>query len=251
MPKHDAQLLADAAVRLMVANAVETTESYASIYSRVLSELPREARRFVKKMSLCKDAMYRARKKSGQTEPTTINELVLEGAMRETADGDNWVLYQDDPEETDNMLVLASDPMLRNMSGASVLLMDGMFDVPALMYQLYTIHAIVERASMPVAFAMLPKKDAPIYSKLLEKILEGCDELGIERPDPNAVVVDFELAAVKAIEKHFPRARITGCHFHLNQSLQRFVKQKQNVELLQNTNFSINDKVGIHGVPPF
>ena len=59
------------------------------------------------------------------------------------------------------MLVLASDPMLRNMSGASVLLMDGMFDVPALMYQLYTIHAIVEGASMPVAFAMLPKKDTP------------------------------------------------------------------------------------------
>ena len=134
MPKHDAQLLADAAVRLMVANAVETTESYASIYSRVLSELPREARRFVKKMSLCKDAMYRARKKSGQTEPTTINELVLEGAMRETADGDDWVLYHDDPEEADNMLVLASDPMLRNMSGASVLLMDGMFDVPAVHY---------------------------------------------------------------------------------------------------------------------
>lgn len=239
MPKHDAQLLADAAVRLMVANAVETTESYASIYSRVLSELPREARRFVKKMSLCKDAMYRARKKFGQAEPSTINELVLEGAMRETADGDNWVLYQDDPEETDNMLVLASDPMLRNMSGASVLLMDGMFDVPALMYQLYTIHAIVEGASMPVAFAMLPKKDTPIYSKLLEKILEGCDDRGIERPDPDAVVVDFELAAVKAIEKHFPRARITGCHFHLNQSLQRFVKQKQNVELLQNTNFSM------------
>ena len=92
MPKHDAQLLADAALRMMVAEAAATTESYASIHARCLSALLMEVRKFVKTLDQCKDAMRRSRKKHGRYEPASLNELVLEGVMRETIDGEDFFL---------------------------------------------------------------------------------------------------------------------------------------------------------------
>ena len=62
MPKHDAQILADAALRMMVAEAAETTESYASIHARCLSALPKEVRKFAKILDQCKDALRREEK---------------------------------------------------------------------------------------------------------------------------------------------------------------------------------------------
>lgn len=239
MPKHDAQLLADAALRMMTTAAAATTDSYATIYARCSAACTVQVRKFIKRKELCKAAMARARKKHGRAEPTTLNDLVLEGELRQTVDGEDWVLYEDPPEGEDRMFVLASDSMLRHFSGANVLMMDGMFEVPKLMYQLYTIHAVVGETTTPVAFAMLPKKDGRIYSKLLRKILEACDERGIDRPEPDAVVIDFELAAVKAVQEHFPDARISGCFFHLNQSVQRWVTQKLREDLKKDTDFSI------------
>ena len=137
------------------------------------------------------------------------------------------------------LVVFANNDMLHNMSGAEILLMDGMFDVPKLMYQLYTIHAKVGETSTPVAFAMLPKKDTKIYSKLLEKIIDSCIERGLSPPNPDAVVVDFELAAVRSIEWHLPDSRVTGCLFHLNQNVQRWVTKTLGDELKQDTGFSM------------
>ena len=130
-----------------------------------MSSLPREARVFVKKQSLAKQSMARARKTHGSAEPKTLNQLDLVGDLRRDSDNEDWVLYEDPPEEQDRLVVFANNDMLHNMSGAEILLMDGMFD----------------------AFAMLPKKDTKIYSKLLEKIIHACNDRGISPPNPDAV----------------------------------------------------------------
>ena len=93
--------------------------------------------------------MARARKTHGSAEPKTLNQLVLVGELRRDADKEDWVLYEDPPEEQDRLVVFANNDMLHNMSGAEILLMDGMFDVPELIYQLYTIHAKVGETSTP------------------------------------------------------------------------------------------------------
>ena len=109
MPKHEAELLAEMAEQQMVVEAVQTCDSYTTIYGRCLSALPLGAWKFVKKEKNCKRSMATARKNHRSTEPSTLSELVLEGAVRETVDGEDWVLYEDPPEEEDRLVVFASN----------------------------------------------------------------------------------------------------------------------------------------------
>ena len=138
--------------------------------------------------------------------------------MRKTNDGEDWVLYENPVEK---MVVFSSNTMMQHMSDAEVLLMDGMHEVPESTgyYQLYTLHARVGAVTIPVVYALLPKKDRATYDKLFDVILAAFDERNMARPNPDAVVIDFELAAVLALEDYFPDARITGCFFHLNKSI--------------------------------
>ena len=54
--------------------------------------MPREARVFVKKESLAKQSMARARNKYGSAEPKTLNRVDLVGDLRRYADNEYWVL---------------------------------------------------------------------------------------------------------------------------------------------------------------
>ena len=98
------------------------------------------------------------------------------------------MLYED---PSTKVVVLASNSMLQQMSDSTVLLMDGMHTVPSLGYQLYTIHALVDPVTIPVCYALLPTKKTAMYDQLLDVILAAFDDRGIDRPNPDAVVIDF------------------------------------------------------------
>ena len=68
--------------------------------------------------------MARARKTHGSAEPKTLNQLDLVGDLRRDADNEDWVLYEDPPEEQDRLVVFANNDMLHNLSCAEILLMD-------------------------------------------------------------------------------------------------------------------------------
>ena len=191
MPKCEGELIADVAYRTMLSMAIDTTLAPSSIYQEVLSGVPEQHRDFMKTRRQCINNIQYTKRMHKAPEPVET-EMVIEGDLRHTVDGEDWVLY-DNPVE--KMVVFASNSMLSQMSGAEVLLMDGMYEVPSIGYQLYTIHALVGEATIPVAYALLPSKKTAIYDHMLTIILEAFDNRNIPRPNPDAVVIDFEIAA--------------------------------------------------------
>ena len=44
--------------------------------------------------------------------------------------------------------------------------------------------------------------------------------------NPKFVIMDFEQAAIKVFKKVFPGRQVTGCLFHLSQSIYRKINEK-------------------------
>ena len=96
---------------------------------------------------------------------------------------------------------------------------DGTFETtPLIFFQLYTIHAKVGNSYPPCIYFLLPNKTAETYTRMLEilKMLHP----GL---NPSTILLDFELAAINAFKNEFPLSKVSGCFFHLNQSVMRKV----------------------------
>ena len=87
-------------------------------------------------------------------------------------------------------------------------------------YQFYIIHVRVREIYIPRLFALLPNKAQHTYSLLFEKFLEL--RLGLA---PDSVMFDFEKATMNAIQNIFPSVSISGCLFHLCQSIYRKIME--------------------------
>ena len=88
--------------------------------------------------------------------------------------------------------------------------------VPEIFYQLFIIHAVYRQHIAPVAYALLRRKNADTYSRLI-------DEVAKVAPNwlPVSIMMDFEQASISACQNKFPSASLSGCCFHLRQSIHR------------------------------
>lgn len=126
--------------------------------------------------------------------------------------------------------------------------MDGTFKkVPAQFYQLYTIHGLIEGSFKPMLFALLTRKTQVIYERLLRMIraIAPCF-------NPLTVSIDFERAAINAVQAVFPGkfvlfevyfwnldAHIQCCFFHFGQAVYRQI-QSRGMAANYNSNLSFN-----------
>lgn len=101
-------------------------------------------------------------------------------------------------------------------------LADGTFKVvPSLFFQLYSIHfKFVSGINPAGVYCLLPNKTRCTYDRLLVEIKRL-----IPTADPSVILTDFESAAIGAFTNAFPAARVTGCYFHLSQSIIRKVNE--------------------------
>ncbi len=97
---------------------------------------------------------------------------------------------------------------------------DGTFKVvPEIFFQLFVIHALYRDHVLPVLFVLLPGKSGQIYTKMMNDIMEL-----IPGWSPQRMMMDFEKAAMNMVSGRFPRIELSGCFFHLSQSVQRFLQ---------------------------
>lgn len=97
--------------------------------------------------------------------------------------------------------------------------MDGTFkECPELFYQLYTVHVTIQGYNPPCIYVLLPNKTEKSYNRLAAA-LQNLAPLS----NPQRILMDFEKAAMNAFSKQFPNCQISGCYFHLCQSLNRKV----------------------------
>jgi hypothetical protein len=103
-----------------------------------------------------------------------------------------------------------------------VWLADGTFKVvPALYFQLYTIHFNFIGGVNPAAvYCLLPNKTRATYDRLLAQV-----KALIPLAAPAVILTDFESAAMQSFIAAYPNATITGCYFHLSQSVLRKVNE--------------------------
>lgn len=123
---------------------------------------------------------------------------------------------------TERVIILGCDILLDGLARADMWLADGTFSVvPAIFFQLYSIHFKLGCGINPAAlYCLLTNKTASTYTALLNAI-----KVLVPAANPSKVLVDFEKAALTAFRTAFPSATVTGCYFHLTQSVIRKVNE--------------------------
>lgn len=133
----------------------------------------------------------------------------------------DMVLY-DSGSGDDRMLILGCLPLLDGLARADVWIADGTFKVvPSIFFQLYTIHFNFSDAVNPVGvYCLMTNKTAATYQRFIEQL-----RVLIPQAAPQKILVDFERAAINAFKAAYGNALVTGCYFHLCQSIQRKVNE--------------------------
>lgn len=80
----------------------------------------------------------------------------------------------------------------------------------------FIIHAIYRGHVVPVLYALLPRKNAATYQNLVNQILQFAPNW-----NPLSIMLDFEQACINVYESSFPNILLSGCYFHLRQSIHR------------------------------
>jgi len=168
-------------------------------------------------------ALYRHRKKNIPVLPATRADVDLQGSWAETADGQPFLLLSDG--DADKIVAFSTDAQLRALQSADIIYMDGTFSsCPALWDQVYILHARSGSTTYALVYALLPNRQIDTYRRLFSLLKMKIQERLNLTLDPAKVQTDFELAAIRALEREFPNAEIKGCFFHFGQALWRKVQ---------------------------
>ncbi|CAF4876136.1 unnamed protein product [Rotaria socialis] len=117
----------------------------------------------------------------------------------------------------DRILIFASDEQLNILQNAREFIVDGTFKVvPEIFYQLYIIHSVHRDHVIPVIYVLLHRKNADTYYRLINKILKFAPLWS-----PRSIMLDFEQACIGVYQTMFPTVLLSGCYFHLRQSIHR------------------------------
>lgn len=106
------------------------------------------------------------------------------------------------------------------------LLMDGTFKVLPRHFrrrfrQLYIISFLYKGRSYPLAYVLMQTKDYNSYDLIFGRL-----KLLFRSVTVIGCMTDYEQATCKALMKHFPNARISGCFFHYVQTIHKAFKRK-------------------------
>ena len=97
-------------------------------------------------------------------------------------------------------------------SKSKVWLGDGTFKVSPLLYtQLYTVHAVVHGAVVPMVYAMLPEKKESTYQRVFQVLRGKIVEMELEQDEfngPEIMILDFEIGAIEAFSKVFTATKM-------------------------------------------
>ena len=94
----------------------------------------------------------------------------------------------------DKILIFASNEQLEIPQSAHHFMSDGTFKVvPEIFYQLYVIHAVYRDHIIPVSYALLQRKNAFTYERLVNEILRFAPEW-----TPESMMIDYEKVCVNA-----------------------------------------------------
>lgn len=133
----------------------------------------------------------------------------------------DMVLFDSGPGQN-RIILISCRELLDGLARADVWLADGTFKVvPTLYFQLYSIHFAFGSGINPAAlYCLLTNKTGESYTTVLREL-----KTLIPLAAPRVILVDFERAAINAFNTAYPTATVSGCYFHLSQSVIRKVHE--------------------------
>ena len=143
------------------------------------------------------------------------------GEWAETLSGDPFLLRVDGI--TDKMLVFGMSENLSKLADLDTIYLDGTFTTSSLYCQLFTINGFINGQQFPLVYYFLPTKSRADYNRFFTIVKEEMQNLGLTF-QPTAIMSDFELAFLQALELQFPNTQILGCLFYFSQCLWRKVQ---------------------------
>ena len=128
----------------------------------------------------------------------------------------------------ERILIFASPEQLQILQTSIDFLVDGTFKVvPEVFYQLYIVHAVYRQHVVPVIYALLKRKNDDTYQRMVEEIIKVAPDWS-----PTTVMMDFEQASINAFQRLFPSVTLSGCYFHLRQSIHRKIQVGNNFKVI-------------------
>uniref|UniRef100_A0A2C9LH34 MULE transposase domain-containing protein n=1 Tax=Biomphalaria glabrata TaxID=6526 RepID=A0A2C9LH34_BIOGL len=110
------------------------------------------------------------------------------------------------------------------------LYVDGTFRIsPSIFSQIYVIMAERGGFVLPVLYALLPNKEGETYRRMFEAVKELWPDL-----NPSSVSMDFEQAAIGALQSTYPLCAIHGCLFHLTKNMRKKLADENLLSMYNN-----------------
>uniref|UniRef100_A0A7E4ZRE2 MULE domain-containing protein n=1 Tax=Panagrellus redivivus TaxID=6233 RepID=A0A7E4ZRE2_PANRE len=212
------------------AAAQTSSDSTAVIVDRVRAAIPIPVQALLPPKDSLTRTARRVRKAAQNLpqEPTSMATLFIPDDQKLTksrsAIGDvdidsNFVVIDTGVENGNNRILgFSTDVCLKFLKDSKHWMLDGTFSItPNLFYQVLVIHAHYDgadsRHSLPCVYLLLPGKSQALYTVAFNalKALIGTA--------PETAMVDFEKGLHNALSDVFPGIDISGCFFHLSQSI--------------------------------
>lgn len=156
----------------------------------------------------------------GPALPTNRSEIIFLEEYTKTYKNENFLLYDAGPVD-ERILIFTTEQNLQLLSNSKHWYIDGTFKtVPLLFQQLLTVHGLQHNLSVPLVYALLPKKSERIYDQFFQELKNLKSSLV-----PATITTDFEKALINACNIAFPSCRKRGCFFHFSQCIFRMIQR--------------------------
>ena len=151
--------------------------------------------------------------------PSCCAEVIIPNTLKFSHKGDNFLLFDSGEGDVHRLILFGTPNFLSILKESPNWFCDGTFKVvPEHFFQIYTIHAEKDGYIFPCVYGLLEAKNERTYDQMNLKLLELEPEL-----NPKSIMMDFEKAAMNFFENHF-NASVSGCFFHLAQSVYRKIQ---------------------------
>ncbi|CAF1040298.1 unnamed protein product [Didymodactylos carnosus] len=205
--------------------AVNTNESTQDVINNCLKNVSDQMVARIPDFKHIKRNIQRQRQKNDFPPiPHDKNFNTIPAELTTTMRHDKFLQFDSGPGDN-RLIIFSSTDQLKILEDTEEVFIDGTFKVtPVIFYQLYTIHGVYRNNVFPLVFALLPDKYQRTYQRIINELVHICPLW-----NPKSIMVDFEKAAINAFQGSFVtstnQATISGCFFHLQNSIQRKVQE--------------------------
>ena len=213
--------------------ARETTLPATQVVEQVRSSIPIPIQALLAKKSSLQRSVRQIRQTEQNLppEPRSLADIVIPDAFLTTISRcplggpdieSQFVIFDTGAESGDQrVLGFSTDSLLDFLKSTPHWLMDATFKiVPSIFTQLLVIHGQwgVTNQTLPCVYVLMKGKSQDLYTivfRELRRVLDFC---------PDTVMADFEKSLHNALQEVFENVQITGCFFHLCQSIRKHVQ---------------------------